>query len=562
MKKKLKLAAESYCNANSFWGALTIETLTRLGVERVVISPGSRSTVLTVACALNKKIKTDVILDERSAAFFALGLARASASPVALICTSGSALSHYFPAVIEAYYQQVPLVVLSTDRPAELRDCQSGQSIDQGKIFGHYARFFHEVALPEAKQELWRYLRQTLVYAVGISRKHGPVHLNFPFRDPLVPTVDCTAVAEDALDESFFDGIGFSEKERISTKHEVKWDVSKKKRCLIVVGQYRTEMPELFAESLRIISEKLNAPILSDVLNPLRSYADIFGNRLICGYDRVLRDKNNADSLEPDFVLQIGVPPISKVLRSWLEKSCKEALILEASDLNANALHLPGKQMQVRVECMHLDVTGMCDTDYLNRWIEANERSEKSCEIPWECANEGFYCEGVASKLVCSLPEETPIFIANSLSIRNAEWFFPANEKRFKIYCNRGANGIDGTVSTALGVAVASNKPTVLWVGDLAFLHDTNALLMSGVFSGSLTIVLIQNHGGRIFEHLPICDFPCAFEHYFIAEQKVDIPTLVSAYGISHATAKTCSELEVYLRDLPEKGIKVIECMA
>ncbi len=565
--KAFLLPKESYANVNAFWSALAVETLFRLGVSRFVISPGSRSTALTVASALHGKVETTVALDERSAAFFALGMARSSGEPVALICTSGTALAHYFPALIEAYYQQVPLVILSTDRPPELQDCQSGQTIDQKKIFGSYVNFFHDMALPEGTRKSWDYLLHLLDHAVTMARTRGPVHLNFPFREPLVPKPDATAIAPDAIDNSLFRGLSSPSSDRIVKECFADCDVSGKTKRLIVVGQYRTQQPEAFVRCLKKIADDLDAVILADILNPLRGYGDILRDRMICHYDAVLRIESNGELFKPDFILQVGVPPTSKILRSWMENICVETLIIEASDLNVNAMYLSGKQLHTCMETLHLKVndrnfdgkTERIRADYLKAW----KQSEKNVTVPIERmakAGGNLRETQVASVLSRMLPTGASVIIANSLSIRNAEWFWPVSEKRFRFYCNRGTNGIDGTISTALGVANGRKDPAVLWVGDLAFLHDTNGLLLAKHFTGSLTIVLMQNQGGRIFEHLPIAAFPDLCERFFIVGQEVSIQKLTTAYGIDYAAAYTVGDLEKSLRKLPKKGVRVIEC--
>ena len=261
---------------NSAWGALTVEVLARLGVESFIVSPGSRSTPLTLAAARNPKVEAIPVLDERSAGFFALGLAKRTRKPVALICTSGSAIANYFPAVVEASMSGTPLLILSADRPPELRDCGSGQTIDQLKFFGDYTRAFDELALPEVAPPMLAYLRQTLVHAVGqsLDGNSGPVHLNFPFRDPLVPQTDGSTVI---AGETLMAAATVMTRPCESVVCGGRLDAVAVERLashsygLIVVGdQNPSEGDEAFADSVAMLSRKLGWPVLTDVLNPLR----------------------------------------------------------------------------------------------------------------------------------------------------------------------------------------------------------------------------------------------------------------------------------------------------
>lgn len=550
-------------NVNSVWGALTMEVLARLGVETVVVSPGSRSTPLTLAAERNPKLEAVSILDERTAGFFAVGLAKRTHKPVVLVCTSGSAVVNYHPAVLEASMSGTPLLVLTADRPAELRDCSSGQTIDQLKIFGDSVRAFNEMALPEVSVPLLAYLRQTLVHAVNRSLhgNAGPVHLNFPFRDPLAPSID----AEPIIDAHVLElqatvstrpcecigtrvGLDTVALERLASHH----------RGIIVVGAVNPrEGDEAFADAVAMLADKLGWPVLSDVLNPLRGHASD-STALICHYDAFLRQPDQLDSLAPTAILQIGALPTSKVLRGWLGSQDAVSFLLTDRPVNTDPLHRVATplfgQAHVLAEAMHHLKT---DSAWTDSWRAVEAMTVASIDSQLE-AIDGLFEGKVAWLLSRHLPVGTPVFLASSMSVRYAEYFWSAGNRACPIQANRGANGIDGTLGTALGMA-HRGQPAVLLTGDLAFLHDSNALLATRELKGSLTVVLVNNNGGGIFEHLPVSGMGEVFERHFATPQSVQFDTLCQAYGVEYLHAATWDDFVTAIDGLPAAGVRVIE---
>lgn len=540
-----------------------MEVLARLGVETVVVSPGSRSTPLTVAAERNPKLKAVSILDERTAGFFALGLAKRTHKPVVLVCTSGSAVVNYHPAVLEASMSGTPLLVLTADRPAELRDCSSGQTIDQIKIFGDSVRAFHEMALPEVSVTMLAYLRQTLVHTVNrcLHGNAGPVHLNFPFRDPLAPSIDAVPIIDaDVLELQatvstrpcecigIGGGLDTVALERLASH----------RRGIIVVGSVNPrEGDEAFAGAVAMLADKLGWPVLSDVLNPLRGHAGD-STALICHYDAFLRQLDQLDSLAPTAILQIGALPTSKVLRGWLGSQDAVSFLLTDRPVNTDPLHRVATplfgQVSVLAEAMH---PLKADSDWMDSWRAVEAMTATSIDSRLDTMDDMF--EGkVAWLLSRHLPVGTPTFLASSMSVRYAEYFWSASNRAYSIQANRGANGIDGTLGTALGMA-HHGQPTVLLTGDLAFLHDSNALLATRELKGSLTVVLINNNGGGIFEHLPVSDMSEVFERHFATPQSVQFDTLCQAYGVEYLHAATWDDFVTAIDDLPSAGVRVIE---
>ena len=545
-------------NTNSLWGSVLVETLVRLGVRHAVISPGSRSTPLTMALARHAGIDCTPVLDERSAAFFALGLARRAHQPVVLLCTSGTAGANYFPAVIEAQESGVPLLVITADRPPEMRECRSGQTIDQQKLFGSHVNFYHELAVPEASVKSLSCLRQTVSHAV--ERTHwpvaGPVHLNAPFRDPLPPIEDgSTAGLKKKIGSDFFDHLAATA--RVDRMGEVP-NLPPTKRGLIVTGPAQPADPGQFAMMVEMLAFKTGWPVLADSLSPLRSYAAP-GQPFITSYDVLARNEKLMRQLRPDFVLSVGGWPISKTLRSCLEQWDARTWIISESAGNQDALHGRTTIVRTRVELLAASLPEQeIAIDYCTDWAcaEATVRDSLNRElgaIKW-------MFEGKASWLMASLlPAHTPIFVANSMPVRDLEYFWPLNDRGHAIYCNRGANGIDGTLSTALGVAHASERPAVLLTGDLALLHDTNGFLSVPKLKGSLTIVLINNYGGGIFEHLPVSRDNPQFEAFFATPQQANFKKLGAAYGVAHTLARDWKHFSVLISKLPKRGVRVLE---
>jgi len=544
-------------NTNSLWGSVLVETLHRLGLREVVVSPGSRSTPLTMAFARHPGIEAIPVLDERSAAFFALGLARQHHRPVALLCTSGTAGANYFPTVIEAQESGVPLLVITADRPPEMRECRSGQTIDQQKLFGSHANFYHEFSVPLATLPMLRYLRQTTAHAWERTQwpNSGPVHLNAPFRDPLPPVEDgLTFPVRTELNEAkFFAALKPSTQVQTSPVGRLRLGG----RGLIIAGQVRPADPAAYAKAVGQIARQLGWPVLADALSPLRHHAHLVPN-LVTTYDLVARSSTLTKPLRPDRVLCLHDWPTSKALRQWLQADDIAVTLVSSHLQNPDALHSRTSLVRCPVEALVGTLTaGAKPRGWLSSWLDADRKLAR--RLAREVAATAGLFEGRASALLPDLlPSGTPVFVANSMPVRDLEYFCPANSRGLAVHCNRGANGIDGTLSTALGVA-HRNRPAVLLTGDLALLHDTNGFLSVPKFSGSLTIVLINNDGGGIFGHLPVAQFEPPFEEFFATPQQADFRKLAAAYGCRHVTVQDWRHFAQLLVKLPARGVRVLE---
>lgn len=551
-------------NTNTLWASVLAETFSRLGLQTAIICPGSRSAPLAVAFAQHPAIEAIAILDERSAAFFALGVARRSGLPVVLVCTSGTAGANFYPAVIESHESRVPLLILTADRPPELSDCRAGQAINQVNLYGIYPNWSTELALPESG--LLAYLRQTVVQAWDRSQfpQPGPVHLNIPLREPLAPTPDSVLepIARGFNEAHFFQMV----RPRATTADRASLDIDDLPmqtwldcdRGLIIAGPAIPACAESYCQAIAQLSQTLGWPVLAEGLSPLRNYADLNPN-LISTYDILLRNSDRATQLQPEQVIRIGELPTSKTLRLWLQSLPIPHWILEPSEQNVDPLHCPSVHLRISVESIanHLTTSPLPPSPYLKSWLSLNTATRQVIDETFQ-HTQPMRESKAAWLLSQTLPPQTPLFIANSMPVRDVELFWQPGSSRIQTYFNRGANGIDGTLSSALGMS-HRQQSSVLLTGDLSLLHDTNGFLIYPHWQGHLTIVLVNNEGGGIFGMLPIAQFEPPFETFFATPQKVDFGKLCVAYGIEHECVESWETLAKRLNPLPEKGIRVLE---
>ncbi|MGA9379193.1 MAG: 2-succinyl-5-enolpyruvyl-6-hydroxy-3-cyclohexene-1-carboxylic-acid synthase, partial [Phormidium sp.] len=457
-------------NTNTLWASIITETLKRLGLTTAIICPGSRSTPLTITFAQEKQIETIPVLDERSAAFFALGIAKKTNLPVALICTSGTAGANFYPAVIEAKESRIPLLIFTADRPAELRDCHSGQTIDQVKMYGNYPNWQTELATPSLEIGILNYLRQTMIYGWerSLFPTPGPIHFNIPFRDPLAPIPDHNSdyLKSPIPLENFFDSINKNQPElpnypAYSIQDNLQ-EWRKYQRGIIVCGTASPPFPEKYCQAISHLSQTLKWPVLGEGLSPLRNYNQL-NPYLICTYDLILRNQQITEQLTPEIVIQIGDLPTSKELRTWLETTQPKRWIIDPSHHNFDPLHGKTTHLRISIEQLtnHWQLEENINSKYLQIWcdIEAKTRQNINQDMT---ATENLFESKTAWLISQTLPPETPIFIANSMPVRDVEFFWQPNNLRIQPFFNRGANGIDGTLSTALGIAHRQKSSVML----------------------------------------------------------------------------------------------------
>ncbi len=548
--------ATKHLNTNALWADVGVRTLRRLGLTHVVISPGSRSTPLAHAFAEAAGLHVTVALDERSAGFIALGLAKATGQPAALLCTSGTAAANYLPAVVEARLSATPLLVLTADRPPELRECHSGQTIAQNGIYGGYPVWSAEAAVPSADLTLLRHWRQLLVDAWQRSQGPlaGPVHLNLPFRDPLPPSEPEKGYKAPAgLDLDTFTAVppcGIVQP--TLTPSVVASVLTKTERGVIIVGPHAFEDRDESAAAVRELSRLTGWPVLADGAGTLRG--DLAGDAsLVTGYDLILRDVGTARALRPQAAVFIGPLPTSKVLRAWLKEGDIPTVQLGRAGENTDPTHSRWSRLDGQLVPSGEAISAN-PSAYALAWQKAQKAAARKLsrivDVDWPFEGR------VVALLEEALGPDDRLFVGSSMPIRDVEWFYHPPGPGPEILTNRGANGIDGTVSTALGASL-DGRHTVLLCGDLTFLHDSNALLSAYGHRGDLTVLVINNQGGGIFNHLAVAR-SARFEQLWGTPQATDLGKLCAAHKVRHDLAAGWEDLRRLL-EIRGKGVRVIE---
>jgi 2-succinyl-5-enolpyruvyl-6-hydroxy-3-cyclohexene-1-carboxylate synthase len=516
-------------------------------MRHAVTSPGSRSTPLVLSLAREPRVAATSVIDERSAAFFALGIAKESGLPAAIACTSGTAAANYAPAVIEAHEARVPLLVLTADRPPELRDLGAGQTIDQVKLYGSAAKWFLEIDDHPATPGRLRWLRQLAcrAYWTALEGRPGPVHLNFALREPLVlderlppgddggraggrPWVTRPTIASEPA-PAFVD--------------RLREELQARPRAVLVSG--RSERDPQLGASLAGFADWAAVPLLADPLSGARR-----GPAAIAHYDALLRDPEWASEHEPELVIRVGDLPTSKPLRRWLH-GLDEALQI-AFDAE-NAWQDPAGAVATTLAMdprLALDAIGgrmkrRKDRAWLDGWHRADRLA--AAGIARALSPAGLSEPRVAAELGATLPQEATIVVASSMPVRDAETFFPAREAPPRVLSNRGANGIDGTVSTAFGCAASADGPTVLLIGDVALIHDLGGLLAAARADARLAIVLLHNDGGGIFDFLPVSGEGAEYVEHVATPHGLDFAHAAALFGVGYELAVTVEEFRAAL---------------
>jgi 2-succinyl-5-enolpyruvyl-6-hydroxy-3-cyclohexene-1-carboxylate synthase len=491
------------------------DELARSGVAHACTSPGSRSTPLVLSFVREPRIHAWSHIDERSAAFFALGVAKATGQPAAIVCTSGTAAANYTPAVIEAHEARVPLIVLTADRPPELRDSGAGQTIDQLKLYGAAVNWFVEVGDHDWSPERERWFRTLAGRAVqtAVEGRPGPVHLNFPLREPLVLDQPLPPAAGGRPDGAPWIASGAPAGAQPAAT------ISGTRRGIIVAG--REERGAW--RSVGALAEGIGWPVLADPLSGSRR-----GAAAIAHYDALLRDEAWAAAHAPEVVLRVGDLPTSKPLRTWLAGLDAEQISVDPEA----AWQDPDGVVSRRLDNLPVRA-GAADPDWLYRWRAADRAVGEALEA---AVGAELTEPRVAVELGARLPSTATLVVASSMPVRDVETFFPLRADPPRVLANRGANGIDGTVSTAFGVAATATpeERTVLLIGDVALAHDIGGLLAARRLALDMTIVLLNNNGGGIFHFLPVANEADAFEQHVATPHGLDFGHAAALYGCDH----------------------------
>ena len=526
--------------------------LMNAGVKAVVISPGSRSTPLAYAFATTKELDVYTQIDERSAGYFALGLAKASREPVVLLCTSGTAASNYFPAVTEAHYARIPLIVITADRPHELREVGAPQAIDQIRMYGNHVKYSVDLPLAEANKDIDDYIERHIQRALSVSLTApiGPIHLNVPFREPLLIDFEMEAPLTTFKTR-------FTTKESLDdTAAEQLTDMlSSSSDGLIIAG----ELPVgLDSYKFWRFAERLNWPVLCDPLSNLRSQVPAHCLQLcIDRYDALLKSELFGEKVIADTVIRFGAQPVSKPLSLYLKKVRPQTMIaVDESPEFRDSLGIVTHHIQASVEAV-LDLSVNKErTASAKAWIEANEEASLIIEeMAKVSGDEGAYTQ----MLFHHLPDESDLITGSSMPIRDVDTFFAKTDRDIKIFSNRGTNGIDGVVSTAFGIQAARQRSTWLLIGDLSFLHDLNGLVVSRFHETDLTIVIMNNDGGGIFSYLPQAESAPHFEALFGTPTGLTFEHIAAMYDAQYKAVNTLDEFEEELTKEKDKQVRIIE---
>jgi 2-succinyl-5-enolpyruvyl-6-hydroxy-3-cyclohexene-1-carboxylate synthase len=505
-------AASTIGGANATACATLVDEWVRCGVRHAVIAPGSRSTPMAIALAERRELTVHVVHDERVAAFVALGIGL-DGVPAVLLCTSGTAAVNFHPAVVEAGLSNVPMIVTTADRPPELRGVAAPQTIDQLELYGRSVRWFHDAVVPdEADPATWRPLAQR-AFATAAA---GPVHLNLPFREPLVGDVA-------GLPEPI--GPPLPVPRGVAVGGPLAPELDRQRGVIVAGGRSGVDPAAVLA-----LAERLGWPVLADPLSGLRGAAPA-----IAAFDPILRHDDFARAHAPEVVVRIGRAPASKVLGQWIVRT-------GAPVIQVGGPGVVDPDRNVVAFCTLDDLarfTGAAGTPWMARWRHADERAEAA--IARALADAPLTEPGVARAIAGALPADVELVVGSSMPVRDLEWFGGPSARA---HANRGANGIDGVMSTALGRAL-TGRPVVVLVGDIAFVHDSNALVALATRGADLRIVVIDNGGGGIFSFLPQATSLAAdrFEQLFGTPHGTDLCALAGAHGIVATTVTAVDDL-------------------
>ncbi|GKV66934.1 MULTISPECIES: 2-succinyl-5-enolpyruvyl-6-hydroxy-3-cyclohexene-1-carboxylic-acid synthase [unclassified Sporosarcina] len=529
------------------------ETLIRQGANRAVISPGSRSTPLAYAFSKSKDMKTYVHTDERSAAFYALGLVKATGRPAVLLCTSGTAASNYHPAITEAYYARLPLIVITADRPHELREVGAPQAIDQIRMFGEHVKESVDFPVPEDRPEILDYMEQRAVRLLSTAKTapQGPVHFNVPFREPLLIDFDEQQPAG-RFQQQLLAEVQLSQ----PMKDVLLKMLKDAKRGIIIVGEQPPALPK---DQFWQFAKKMQWPVLCDPLSNLRAEIPADCTDLcVDQYDALLKSGSFSDRVQSDCVIRFGPQPISKPLTLFLKKTRPETyIVVDESPNFRDPLALATHHLQTSAA----SVWNAWDlqfekSEYTALWMKANKiSSDVLSEDEHFKGDEGH----IVRQFIENLPNKSDVVCSSSMPIRDLDTFFQKTEKDIALFCNRGTNGIDGVVSTALGVQQGRNRNTYLLIGDLAFLHDMNGLIISRLQQTDLTIVVINNNGGGIFSYLPQASVEDHYEELFGTPTNLTFNHIAAMYEAQYDAVSTVEAFEEALRKDKSADLRVIE---
>src|SRR5216683_4788052 len=516
------------------FAATFVDELAAQGVEYACVSPGSRSAPVAMALQRHPRIKVIVQIDERSGSFFGLGIGKATGKPAVLLSTSGTAAAEFHPAVVEASYSRTPLIVITADRPPELHDVGANQAIDQQHLYGSAVRWFVDPGAPTDLPNAARTWRRLAARAVA-EAANGPVHLNLPFREPLVPPPGKPPAAEPAPAQAVTSGRLLPSQAQVASLASA---LQRAQRPLIVAGELRD------GESLAPALHRLGLPLLAEPTSQLRRAE---AGAAIESYEALLRA---GWSLQhgPDLVIRIGATPTSRVLNRWLTAAAAPTFLIDPDRAWRDEDHVATNVMVCDPQPLLEAVPPVDRMAWRDQWVTAGKRA--SAAIAASMVSTPLHEGHVVRALSARLPDPGQVFIGSSMPIRAADSFWPLARPKQRFFGNRGASGIDGLVSSGLGVATARDAvPTVLLLGDLSLYHDMNGLWALQRHGIRATLVVCDNNGGGVFNFLPQAEHQDVFEEIFATPLGLDLSQVARLYGLVYSPVSDRSGLEPAIAD-------------
>ena len=540
---------------NGQWARIIASSFYDEGIRDICISPGNRNTPLVIGMTLHKGLNCTSHIDERSCAFYGLGLSKITKLPTVIITTSGTATANLYPAIIEANLSQVSLIILTADRPNNLVGTGENQTIQQRDLYGYQVRYFQDLGIPnENKNTLKGILKR--VYRISMGLNHsgirenppGPIHLNAPFNEPLFQPSDFDKKLSFDKNENN-NNIIYSKLNYDNIKNDYEF-ISKSKKPLIICGR----MNELYNKIIDF-SDSINAPIFADPLSQIRY--NINHSNIISRYDHFLIN----NKIEPDLIIRFGEKPTSKKLCALLKEWDAFTLLLSPNGrFNDSASHILSGDLNHNLDLLKDAFSNSENDAWKNSILNLDQDSEQFIlnKLDSSKLNGGI----VAIECIESLKKNDTFFIGNSLPIRDLDLYTSNTDKKILTLANRGASGIDGVISTALGCASKREPNTLLLIGDLSFYHDMNGLLAANRYNINITIVIENNNGGGIFKKLSLDKNNNAFNEFWETPTNLDIEKVANLYNFNFYRSMTTQDFRKHLNHcLSNKGLNMIEAV-